>query len=136
MRGGIPSCAFAHGWRKQDWEGKELDKDILFEKNKIYSPNTCVFVDGVVNNFLNDQAAARGEWPIGVYWNEQKQKFISQCNNPFTKEKEYLGYFHCPNQAHRAWKKRKHELACHLADTQTDEQWQMHSELDINKEGL
>ena len=106
---------------KQDWEGKELDKDILFEKNKIYSPNTCVFVDGVVNNFLNDQAAARGEWPIGVYWNEQKQKFISQCNNPFTKEKEYLGYFHCPNQAHRAWKKRKHELACHLADTQTDE---------------
>ena len=92
---------------KQDWEGKELDKDILFEKNKIYSPNTCVFVDGVVNNFLNDQAAARGEWPIGVYWNEQKQKFISQCNNPFTKEKEYLGLFHCPHQAHLAWKARK-----------------------------
>lgn len=106
---------------EQDWNGKELDKDILFQGNKEYSSDTCVFVDAVVNNFLTDSAADRGEWPLGVSWNEQKQKFVSMCYNPITKKQEYLGLSTCPNQAHQAWKKRKHELACQLADIQTDE---------------
>lgn len=105
----------------QDWEGKHLDKDLLVRGNKVYSPNTCVFVDGVVNKFLNGHAASRGEWPIGVQWHEQNQKFRSQCSNPFSRKNEHLGYFTCPQQAHSAWKKRKHELACQLADIQTDE---------------
>ena len=125
---GVTVCEEWHSFMRfrawmetQNWEGKELDKDILFRGNKIYSPDACVFVDGVVNNFLTDSAAARGEWPIGVCWHGQRQKFVSQCNNPFTKKYEYLGLFTCPNQAHQAWKKRKHELACQLADLQTDE---------------
>lgn len=105
----------------QDWEGKELDKDILVQGNKVYSLDACVFVDGGVNSFLLDSAATRGEWPIGVCWHEQSQKFQSNCSNPFTKKMEYLGLFHCPQEAHHAWKKRKHELACQLADIQTDE---------------
>lgn len=111
-----------HAWMmQQNWEGKQLDKDVLFEGNELYSPTTCVFVDSVVNLFLTDCAAARGEWPIGVSWCERAKKFKSQCRNPFTKDKEYLGYFACPNQAHQAWKKRKHELSCQLADIQADE---------------
>ena len=106
---------------QQDWEGKQLDKDILVPGNKMYSPDTCVFVGGVVNGFLTDSAAARGEWPLGVHWHERKQKFQSMCCNPFTKKQETLGLFHCPNKAHLAWKARKHELACQLADLQTDE---------------
>lgn len=106
---------------EQDWEGKHLDKDILFQGNKMYSPNTCVFVDGVVNTFLTDCAATRGEWPIGVDWFERTKEFRSSCSNPFTKKREHLGYFTCPNQAHLAWKARKYELACQLADIQADE---------------
>ena len=83
---------------QQDCEGKHLDKDILFEGNKVYSPDTCVFVDGVVNTFLNDCAATRGEWPLGVCWNERAKKFQSQCCNPFTKNREYIGLFCCPNK--------------------------------------
>ena len=52
----------------QDWEGKQLDKDILFERNKIYSADTCVFVTPMVNSFTTDSGAARGEWMIGVNW--------------------------------------------------------------------
>ena len=106
---------------QQDWQGKQLDKDILFQGNKLYSPDTCVFVDGTVNSFLLNCAASRGEWPLGVHWSERDKKFKSQCNNPFTKKKEGLGYFTCPQEAHLAWKARKHELACQLADIQTDE---------------
>lgn len=109
-------------WMKtQDWEGKHLDKDLLVPGNKTYSPTTCVFVHGVVNSFLLDSAAARGEWPLGVHWHEQAQKSRGMCKNPFTKKQEHLGYFTCPDQAHLAWKKRKHELACQLADIQEDE---------------
>lgn len=105
---------------RQDFEGKQLDKDILFEGNKTYSPETCVFVCGAVNNFITDCRASRGEWPIGVYWNRSAEKFQSQCRNPFTKKKEHLGYFTCEQEAHEAWLKRKLELAHELAAIQTD----------------
>lgn len=112
---------FKKWMEKQDWEGKELDKDLLSEGNKVYSQDTCVFVDKMTNSFVTDRAAARGEWPIGVCFDEQDRKFQAQCKNPFTKKYEYLGYFTCPEQAHLAWRKRKHELACQLADLQIDE---------------
>lgn len=103
----------------QDWQDKHLDKDVLFEGNKIYSPETCVFVSGMVNNFTTDSGASRGEWLIGVTW--YKGKFKSSCRNPFTKKQEHLGYFTCEQEAHEAWLKRKLELAKELAEIQTDE---------------
>lgn len=104
----------------QDWEGKHLDKDILSRGNNIYSPETCRFVDGKLNMFLTDRKNFRGEWPIGVYWNKSRRKFISQCQNPFTGKNEFLGAFICPNEAHEAWRKYKHYLACKWADIQKD----------------
>ena len=81
----------------------------------------CICRYGCGNKFLLDSAASRGEWPVGVHWKERNKKFQSMCCNPFTKKYEYLGLFTCPNQAHEAWKARKYELACQLADLQTDE---------------
>lgn len=104
----------------QDWHGKVLDKDILVVGNKIYSPETCVFVTPETNGFTNDHKAARGECPTGVCWHNSKRKFESHCSNPFTKKYEHLGVFDCQNEAHSAWRKRKHELACELADLQSD----------------
>lgn len=106
---------------KQGWKGKHLDKDILFSGNKVYSADTCVFVDSMANTFTTDCGASRGEWPIGVYLNKREGKFQASCSNPITGMREHLGFFTCPNLAHQAWKKRKHELACQLADLQTDD---------------
>ena len=103
-----------------DWEGMSLDKDIIVPGNKVYGPDTCVFVSIQLNSFLVDSCAARGEWPIGVHWNKRAGKFVAGCNNPITRKYEYLGYFRCPNEAHEAWRKRKHEHACRYADQQTD----------------
>lgn len=111
---------FKSWMEKQDWEGKHLDKDLLFEGNKIYSTDTCVFVTQAVNNFTIDSGSARGEWLIGVYWNKEKGKFQSRCSNPFTKKQEFLGYFTCEQEAHEAWLKRKLELAHELAAIQED----------------
>jgi len=105
----------------QDWQGKQLDKDLLFEGNKIYSPEACVFVTKMVNSFTTDRGADRGKWLIGASWNKEKEKFEAQCRNPFTKKNEYLGLFACEQEAHRAWLKRKLELAHELAAIQSDQ---------------
>lgn len=105
----------------QDWEGKHLDKDLLHEGNKVYGPNTCVFITQMVNNFTTDSGAARGEWLIGVSWDKERSKFRAYCNNPFTKKREHLGLFTCEQQAHNAWLERKLELAHLLAAEQTDQ---------------
>jgi hypothetical protein len=112
---------FKRWMEKQDWEGLQLDKDLLFEGNKIYSAETCVFVTKAINTFTTDRGNDRGEWLIGVDWHKRVGKFKSQCRNPFTKKGEYLGYFACEQQAHKAWLKRKLELAHLLAAEQTDE---------------
>lgn len=106
---------------KQNWKGRQLDKDILVKGNKVYSPETCVFVDGMTNSFNLDCMSARGLYPLGVHLNKQTSKFTSQCCNPFTKKNEHLGRFSNIDQAHEAWRKRKHELACQLADMQDDQ---------------
>lgn len=104
----------------QDFEGMQLDKDLLLEGNKVYSPETCVFVSKTVNTFTTDSGATRGEWLIGVNWDKRTNKFRSQCRNPFTKRQERLGYFTCEQKAHNAWLKRKLELAHELAAIQED----------------
>lgn len=42
---------------------------------------------------------------------------MSQCRNPFSNKGETLGYFDTPEEAHNAWKKRKHQHAIKLAET-------------------
>lgn len=125
------NCSVVGEWKKlsnfkswmegQEWVGMHLDKDILFEGNKIYSPDTCVFVTGVTNTFLNERVAKRGTNPLGVYWDKGKERFCSMVNNPFTNKQENLGRFKCPNKAHLEWGKRKYELALQLANEQSDE---------------
>lgn len=111
---------FRSWMEKQDWEARQLDKDLLFEGNKVYSAGTCVFVTQALNSFTIDRGAARGEWSLGVDWYKARQKFRANCHNPFAKKLEYLGLFTTEQQAHNAWLKRKLELAHELAAIQTD----------------
>ena len=97
---------------KQDFKGMHLDKDLLFEGNKVYSAKACVFVTPVVNSFTTDCGASRGEWLIGAVWEKRREKFRALCRNPFTRKKEHLGYFDSEQEAHEAWLKRK--LKTHL----------------------
>lgn len=111
---------FKSWMEQQDYVGKQLDKDIISPSSRFYSPETCAFVKGVTNKFIISNGASRGEHPLGVYWSKKAEKFQASCSNPFTKEREHLGLFNCPQEAHEAWRKRKHELAQLVAELETD----------------
>lgn len=107
-------------WMKtQDWEGRQLDKDILFPDNKVYSPETCVFVNREANSFVLECNASRGRYMIGVYWHKGSNKFTALCRDG-TGKRKYLGYFDTELEAHQAWLKCKLEQAKILAAEQTD----------------
>jgi hypothetical protein len=96
--------AFRAWMETQDWEGKQLDKDIIVPGNKVYSPATCAFVPCHINSLLVDGAAQRGEWPIGVSWHKASKKFRPHPENG---KKRHLGSFTTPEAAHLAWRKEK-----------------------------
>lgn len=102
----------------QDWEGKDLDKDLIVPGNRVYSPDACVFVNQMVNKFVIDCLASRGEWPIGVYWAKHANKFLAYCNDPFSNKRKHLGYHDSPEEAHLAWLKCKREFSILLAEQQ------------------
>lgn len=122
------NCTVCEGWlsfmsfrdwmEQQDWVGKQLDKDLLVEGNKVYSPDTCAFVSPISNTFI-EKAATKGL--IGASLTSNGKKYRASCSNPFTKKRESLGVYNTELEAHLAWKARKHQLACLLAQQETDE---------------
>lgn len=111
---------FKHWMEQQDWEGKQLDKDIIFPNNKLYSAETCAFIFRNTNTFVIECGRSRGEHPLGVCWSSKEEKYQADCRNPFAKRGRFLGYFDCPQEAHEAWRKRKHEIAQLVAETESD----------------
>ena len=106
------------GWMmNQDWENKHLDKDLLKEGNKIYCPDYCIFVNQTLNKFTHEKTITT-ENMRGVNWHKAAGKYHARCNNPFTGVRESLGFYHDSYEGHLAWKTRKHELACMLADSE------------------
>ena len=111
---------FKKWMEQQDWSGKCLDKDIIVPGNKLYSPDTCAFVLQATNKFVIASDASRGAYPIGVDLFKNTGKYRAQCQNPFIGRQESLGLFSTPEEAHEAWRKRKHELAQLVAATESD----------------
>ena len=99
---------FKKWMEQQDWEGKQLDKDLLVEGNKVYSPDTCVFVEERINYFI--LTGIDGNYLQGVSKNPRRRCYYrSRCRNPFTSKEELLGVFDNELDAHLAWKAKKLE---------------------------
>jgi len=121
-------CSVAQEWHtfmdfrewmeRQEWEGNELDKDILRPGNKVYGSDTCVFVDRATNALLNNNATKRGEWPIGVFYHKPSRKFMALCRS--AGKKVFLGRYDTAEAAHNAWRIAKAKVITDCADRQTD----------------
>lgn len=95
-----------------------LDKDILFKGNKIYSPETCVFVPERINSLFSSSKSVRGCLPIGVsYCKDKKYK-----SNIYKRNigQVYIGKFHTVSEAFCAYKRVKEEYIKEIADEYKD----------------
>ena len=121
-------CTISDEWRsfmafrswmiQQDWDGKQLDKDICVPNNKRYSPETCRFISPALNLLLNDNAAARGDLPRGVAWNKRTRKYHAKIKINGTQK--HLGYFAHVGGAAIAYRIAKSAEILRQRDLQTD----------------
>lgn len=100
----------------QDWQGKHLDKDLIQPGNKVYGPEACVFVPREINNLLTTTHAARGDLPLGVSRHGKGFRAYVGING----ERQNLGTFTTPEEAHTAYITAKAAHIRHVAAEQSD----------------
>ncbi len=115
-------------WDKENYYKIEsekmcLDKDILYKGNKIYSPNTCIYVPERINTLFVKSDKNRGELYIGIYLNKDG-KYVTQCRlvNPETgkSKQEYLGVYETQEKAFEVYKYYKEKNIKQVADYYKD----------------
>lgn len=112
---------FKRWMKQQDWNGNQLDKDIINPGNKVYSPDNCCFISKELNYFLTNRRSKRGKYKIGVT-GVRGERFIAECRDPFNKESSpHIGMFDSEESAHQDWLSKKDHLAKKYAALQSDE---------------
>jgi hypothetical protein len=107
----------AEPYRQPDWD---VDKDIMYPGNRIYSPSTCTFVPPDINSFINLNSSRRGTWPVGVYYIKRNKNFAARCRVG-GRDAEWLGVFHNHEDAFYAYKKAKESYGKVLAERFKDQ---------------
>ena len=112
-------------WYKENYyeiEGQKmcLDKDILFKGNKIYSPQTCMFVPKLINNLFTKSDNTRGEYPIGISYHKKYNNLQVRCS--IINNSIYLGRFPIdkPFEAFTIYKNFKEKYIKQIADEYKD----------------
>ncbi len=91
-----------------------LDKDILIKGNKIYSPETCIFVPQTINNLFTKRDNHRGNYPVGVYYKKKNKKYIAQCN--VNEKQKHLGCYDTQEEAFQVYKNFKEQYIKEVAE--------------------
>lgn len=122
-------CSVSNEWKyfskfkawmeKQDWEGKELDKDILKYGNKVYGPETCAFVSHYTNTFFSEKSGSGQGLLQGVTRDKEGIKYFARCSD-FYGNRIDLGRFFCEKEAHLRWAIFKRDVGRRLSEIQTD----------------
>jgi hypothetical protein len=109
---------FAAWFESNSTEGFDLDKDILFRGNKVYSPETCLFLPKQINYILLKSGKKRGNHPLGV--SKDRKKFAAHVSIG-KKNIQYLGSYDTEKEAFQAYKIAKESYIKEAADKWKDE---------------
>ena len=104
-------CNNQIGFGNQGWH---LDKDILVEDSKMYSPETCCFVPPEINVALTNNKSVRGSFPQGVIYNSTKTRYRARIQRG--DKWESLGTYDTPEEAFYAYKPIKEAYIKSLAE--------------------
>lgn len=107
----------------QNYQNRDIDKDLLLKNNKHYSKETCLFVPHEINTFILNSEKTRGEYALGVSYRSEKSKpYYSHISGRFSgKRKLHLGVFDNEYDAHYAWQNKKIEICSFYIDKYSDE---------------
>lgn len=99
----------------------ELDKDILGDGSRIYSPDTCSFVPTELNRAIsgcvNPKKKPNG-LPLGVVKRKAARPYSADIS--INGKKTYIGSFHTEEEAFSAYEKEKEKYLMSLAEKYKD----------------
>ena len=94
-----------------------LDKDILIKNNKVYSPETCIYVPERINKlFIRNISLRKNSMPIGV--RKEGNSYVAECqlgDDVFKKS------FHSLEEAFEQYKKAKENYIKEIANEYKNE---------------
>lgn len=102
--------SFKSWMEQQNWEGRQLDKDIILHGNKVYGPEVCIFVTRAVNIFFTCEKKKTTN-PIGSFTNKLGNYVVSIGGNS---KRIHLGVYKTAQEAIGAWSEAKINLAIEL----------------------
>lgn len=95
-------CQTQIGFSNPDFQ---LDKDILHHGNKLYGPDTCVFVPKSINVVFTFNQTTNSPYPAGVTRVVAKSRFKASIN--VDGGRVFLGYYNTSDEAYDAYKVAK-----------------------------
>lgn len=94
-----------------------LDKDILVKNNKVYSPETCIYVPERINKlFIRNISLRKNSMPIGV--RKEGNSYIAECQ---LGDDVFKKYFHSLEEAFKHYKIVKENYIKEIANEYKNE---------------
>lgn len=96
-------------------EGWHLDKDLMIDGNKIYSPEACRYIPASLNMLLTNHASARGRYPQGVTIDKRRGSFAA--NLSVHGKLKWIGNFATVERAEAAYRSAKRDYVLSEIDS-------------------
>jgi len=98
---------FKEWFDKNYVDGYEIDKDILVQGNKVYSPDTCCFVPRRINTLLLNKQRTNTSGVIGVTYKDNAYVATGHIDG----KKKHFGRFKTPEDASAAYVRAREQYS-------------------------
>lgn len=96
--------------------GYDLDKDLLHQDSKIYSPETCIFIPHKINTLFRDIGKKKNCSKTGVSFSRKSNKKIFRASAIIEGVNRTIGLYKTEDEAHSAYLEMKYKEVKRVAD--------------------